>query len=108
MTPNELLFQTLANISSLDLTPTFPSFATSLRPPRFSAPHIEKSNSYNIKFSSTTIPQRGAIFWDPIVLRYDNAVEPRSFAIDCSLTIGNGFGVSQEFLHVVFEARALS
>ena len=105
MTPNELLFQTLTNIGSLDLTPTFPSFATSLRPPRFSAPHIDKSSSYNITFSSAKIPQRDAVLWDPIVLKYDSAVEPRSFAIDCSITIGNGFGVSQEFLHVIFERR---
>ncbi len=94
-----------ANMGSLNLGMTFPSYQRSLPKPRFSAPRIQKSNSYDIDFSNLRIPQGDAIMWDPIVLRYDDTVEPTSFTIDYWLTIGNGFGITQGAFHVVFKER---
>lgn len=104
LTPSEILIA-LKNMGSVNPVMTFPSYERSLPKPRFSAPRIQKSNSYDIDFSSLRIPQGDAVVWDPIVLRYDDTVEPTSFTIDYWLTIGNGFGITQGAFHVVFKER---
>jgi hypothetical protein len=104
-TPIESIFRSMSNIGSLDLGVTFPSHLASIPKPRFHAPRIQKSNSYDIEFISARIPQGDTVTWDPVVLTYEDTVEPTSFTIDYWLTIGNGFGIAQGALHVVFKRR---
>ena len=104
-TPYEMIFQSLTGLGSLDVGMTFRDYSRSIPAPRFYAPRIQKSNSYDIEFISPQVPQRDAVIWDPIVLTYDDAAEPTSFAIDYRVTIGNGFGVAEGALHVVFKQR---
>jgi len=101
----EMIFGSAQGLGTFDLGMSFPSYAGPTPKLRLSAPRIEKTNSYDIEFDSFRIPQGDKIVWDPVVIIYDDAIEPSSFAIDHWLTIGNGFGIAKGSFNVVFTKR---
>lgn len=71
LTPSDILISALTNIGSVNLGITFPSYEQFLPKPRFSAPRIQKSNSYDIDFSSLRNPagRRGCLGLDRVTIR---------------------------------------